>query len=91
MRNKAGITTLRQRRIDLSDKFAAKCLDSERFQDWFPLRRAGRRSSRGGEKYEESFARCKRLFNSPLFYMRRRLNGKQGLDYWERHRDRRSR
>ena len=78
MREKAGVTTLWQRRIEMSDKFAAKCLTNPRFRVWFPLREAGRRVSRGAEKYHEEFARCKRLFNSPLFFMRRRLNGKPG-------------
>ena len=92
MRRKADITTLRQRRIDLSDKFASKCLKSERFCHWFRENQGGRRSSREpGEKYEEEFARCLRYFNSPLFFMRRRLNWKPGLPYWERHRERRSR
>ena len=90
MRKLAGIETLRQRRITLSDKFSKKCLDSDRFGHWFPERRAVRRG-RAGEKYEEEFARCKRLFNSPLFFMRRRLNGKEGLEYWEKNRERRSR
>ena len=95
MKKKAGITTLRQRRVELSDKFASKCVDSSRFSEWFPLRATGRSRSgsrsRGGEKYLEGFARCKRLFNSPLYFMRRRLNGKPGLPYWERNRDLRDR
>ena len=92
MRDRAGITTLRQRRITLSDKFAAKCAKSERFSHWFRENQSSRRSSRGaGEKYEEQFARCLRYYNSPLFFMRRRLNGKEGLPYWERHRERRAR
>ena len=90
MRRMAGIETLRQRRINLSDKFAGKCAGSEKFGHWFPEKRAAR-GGRFGEKYVEEFARCERLFNSPLFYMRRRLNGKTGLEYWERHRERRSR
>ena len=92
MRRIADITTLRQRRVALSDKFAEKCAASDRFGHWFRLNQKGRRSSRGqGEKYEEEFARCQRYYNSPLFYMRRRLNGKEGLPYWERHRERRAR
>ena len=88
MRNKAGISTLRGRRVELSDKFAAKCLDNDRFKGWFPtMGRVGRKT----EKYQEQFARCKRYYNSPLFFMRRRLNGKEGLNYWERHRERRAR
>ena len=92
MREMAGITTLRQRRVTLCDKFAAKCADSDRFGHWFRLNQNPRRSSRGtGEKFAEEFARCKRYYNSPLFFMRRRVNGKVGLEYWERHRERRQR
>ena len=77
MRRKAGVSTLRQRRVDQCDKFSAACIKGGRFSHWFP-RKTGRRSSRGGEQYLESFARCKRLQDSPLFFMRRRLNGKVG-------------
>ena len=38
MRKKAGVTTLRQRRIELTDKFANNCLKNPRFAAWFPLR-----------------------------------------------------
>ena len=90
MRSRAGITTLRQRRIELSDKFAAKCSESSRFSHWFPRKRQVR-ASRNTDSYEELFARCKRYYNSPLFFMRRRLKGKPGLPYWERNRERRAR
>ena len=84
LREKAGISTLRQRRIELTDKFAVKCAASERFAAWFPIRE-GRSSGRNaGLKYREDFAKCDRLRNSPLFYMRRRLNGKEGKAYGQR-------
>ena len=86
LREKAGLSTLRARRIELVDKFAEKCLLSDRFKEWFPLRQ-GRCSSRKTEKYLEEFAKCERLKNSPLFYMRRRLNGKEGKVYGERNRE----
>ena len=38
------------------------------------------------DKYQETFARCDRLRNLPLHYMRRRLNGKAGKEYGERNR-----
>ena len=87
MREKASLPTLRQRRIELTDKFARKCLQSERFSDWFP-RTSGlnRRRSRHTPEFLETFARCDRLRNSPLHYMRRRLNGKEGKRYGERNR-----
>ena len=87
MREMAGIPTLRQRRLDLSDKFAAKALKNPRFQHWFPVRRINRptRSSASATiQYEEKFARCDRLKNSPLFFMRRRLIGKPGKIYGQR-------
>ena len=83
LRQEAGVETLRERRIRLTDNFAQKCLKSERFRKWFPeteLRRSGRQS----ERYKEFFAKTDRLKNSPLYYMRRRLNGKAGKIYGER-------
>ena len=87
MRELAGVETLRDRRIVQCDKFAHKCAASPRFGHWFP-ERPGRRSIRtGGEKYREDFARCNRLFYSPLFYMRRHLNGKPGREYGLRNKE----
>jgi hypothetical protein len=45
------------------------------FKSWFPLNKSSR-STRGRKKYLEEYARCDRLKNSPIFYMRRRLNGR---------------
>ena len=87
MRKLAGLTTLRARRIELTDKFAKKALDSERFAHWFP-RRAGR-STRNSEVYHEYYARCECLKNSPLFYMRRRFNNKPGKTYGVRNKQHR--
>ena len=84
MREMAGIPTLRQRRLELSDKFAAKTAKNPRFAHWFPLKRVGRPTRSGARTapvYEETFARCDRLRNSPLHFMRRRLNGKPGKTY----------
>ena len=39
MREMADLKTLRQRRIELTDKFAQKCLANPRFEHWFPLNR----------------------------------------------------
>ena len=83
LRQRAGVDTLRERRIAATDKFASKCLNSPRFCTWFPLK-TGRVSTRTGEKYQEFFAKSERLKNSPLYYMRRRLNGKEGKIYGER-------
>ena len=85
MREKAGLPTLRQRRVDLCDKFAAKTAKNSRFAHWFPAKVATRTTrSASAPQYQETFARCERLRNSPLFYFRRRLNGKEGKKYGSR-------
>ena len=47
LRKLAGVSTLRERRIQHCDKFAQKCADSARFEHWFP-QKGGRRSTRSG-------------------------------------------
>ena len=76
LREVSGLSTLRERRINLTDKFARKCLTSDRFSKWFP-KADGRRSGSSSEEFRKTFAKCDLLKNSPLFYMRRRLNGKK--------------
>ena len=71
-----GLKTLQARRDARCDKFAAKCLENPRYRDWFPLNLIAR-PTRNALRYKESFARTKRLYNSPLYHMRRRLNGRQ--------------
>ena len=83
MRELADITTLRDRSIEYLDKFAVKCARNPRFEHWF-VEKEGGRNTRRKEKYEEEFARCDRLYNSPIFYMRRHLNGKPGRTYGAR-------
>ena len=92
MREAAGVPTLRQRRVELCDRFAQKCLKNARFSGWFPMKQVGRSTRRaaGPPEYLEEFARCDRKKNSPIFYMRRRLNGKAGKEYGERYRERRT-
>ena len=83
----AGISTLRQRRIDLCDKFAAKASISPRFCHWLPIKwraRATRSGAATAPVYEETLARCDRLRNSPLHFLRHRLNGKPGKIYGSR-------
>ena len=83
MREMVGLDTLRNRRVALCDKFANKCINSDRFSGWFPEVNSARRS-RHTLKFKEIYARCDRLKNSPLFYMRRRMNGKEGKKYGKR-------
>ena len=85
MRKLAGVTMHRDRRIILCNKFTEKARANPRFQHWFPERTASRRG-RHHEEIHELTARTDRLNNSPLFYFRRRLNGKEGKKYEERNR-----
>ena len=85
LKERAGVTSLRDRRIDICDKFADKCIRNERFSHWFP-RNEGGRKTRSKDIYKEEFARCHRLYNSTLFYLRRRKNGKEGKRYRVRNR-----
>ena len=66
MRRRAEVTTLRERRVGICDKFTYKCLTNDRFVHWFPLRQ-GRRGNSGGEKYQEEYVQCDRLRNTPSF------------------------
>ena len=54
-------------------KFAKKTAEGP-YAAWFPKRDGGR-SLRNGKEYVEEYARCDRLYNSPIFAMRRALNG----------------
>ena len=87
MREMAGIPTLRSRRENLCDKFALKCRNNPKFEHWFPIKntRTSLRGVKNKEEYKEEKARCSRLFNSTIFYFRRRLNGKEGKSYGQRH------
>ena len=81
-RERANITTLRKRREELCDKFAQKCLNNPNMQHFFPLKSSRASAKSGvGERYLEKKARCDRLWNSPIFYMHKRLNGKTGKKY----------
>ena len=87
LRKMARVETLRHRRLEMVDKFAAKCAGSARFGRWLPERQRRREASRCIDKYQEFFARCERLRSSPLHYMRRRLNGKEGKMIGERNKE----
>ena len=94
MRASADVTTLRQRiiclrqrRIELCDKFAQKAAGNYRFPNvWLPVCQGRQSERRGSEHYLEKTARTDRLNSSALFYFRRRMNGKAGRKYGERNR-----
>ena len=72
------LQTLQERRNMRSDKFVAKCLENERLTTWFQPNLP----ERNGLQFQEYHTRTKRLFNSPLFHMRRRLNARHWEEKW---------
>ena len=75
----SGLETLSLRRSKAVDRFALRLVDNPAFVHLFPLRPDDRRRSRVSHKYLEGHANTSRLFNSPVFYMRRRLNALENL------------
>ena len=69
----SGLDTLEQRRMNALLKFAQKASNNPQFRSWFPLNQ-NRSSQRIGKEYEEKQAKSDRLYNSPLYAMRRALN-----------------
>ena len=70
---RTGITSLKVRRDNRVLKFARKAAENPRYAHWFP-RNPNRSSARSGRNFLEFRAKTNRLFNSPLFDMRRSLN-----------------
>ena len=68
-----NITTLEERRSQAFDNFAIKCSLSGRFSEWLPVNDC-ERTLRTSKKYREEYARSSRLYKSPIYAMRRRLN-----------------
>ena len=69
----AELQTLEERRELAQRKFALKASKNPQFAHWFPLNK-NRTSVRNPKMYEEQHASSDRLYNSPLFKMRRILN-----------------
>ena len=63
-------SSLKERRDNLSLKFAQKCLKNNKFCTWFPPGV----STRGGSHFFETEVKTKRLRNSAIPYMTRLLN-----------------
>ena len=69
------IETMRKRRENLVVNFARKTEKNLRYKGkWFPENSRTGRDTRRMEKYAVERARTSRMFNSPIFYMRRVLN-----------------
>ena len=70
-----SIETLADRRSDLIKKFATKTASNPRFAStWFPKNPIGVHDLRRPQIYVEEKCRTNRLYNSPIFKMRRILN-----------------
>ena len=70
-----GIETLKERRECSIDRFIVKNYMNERFTNkWFPRKQHVRLDIRKQKKFEETKANTERFYNSPLNYMRRRIN-----------------
>ena len=71
----SGLDTLKERREKLVDSFAQKTSRNPRYNDtWFPKLEQTEHDTRNKLTYREEYARTERYKNSPVFYMRRRLN-----------------
>ena len=64
---------MEERRKQAFDNFIIKSSQSERFKQWFP-ENASDINLRNPKMYREDYARTQRLYNSPIYSMRRELN-----------------
>ena len=74
--NLSGNVRLSERRENACTKFAGKLLESDRFSHLFPLNDYPEDmvNLRSTKIYKEFHARTVRLYNSPLYSIRRRIN-----------------
>ena len=70
---KSGLETLKERRENAMLKFAKKAAKNPLYKHLFPLNEC-ERVNREQKTYKEELARTDRLYNSPVFAMRRALN-----------------
>ena len=71
---RSGLVPLKQRRMKFIDNFLKKTIETRKYIDWFPTKEFSNYNLRTERLYVEKKARTSRLYNSPLFYFRRRLN-----------------
>ena len=70
-----GLQTLEERRCEIVRKFAEKTSNNERFREkWFPKNHDTNHLTRFPKVYREENCRTNRLYNSPIYTMRRILN-----------------
>ena len=71
---RSGLQTLHTRRLKMVDKFITKASKHPTYSAWFPIRHMTGYDLRVERIYHEKRARTQRLYNSPLYFFRRRLN-----------------
>ena len=72
--DKANLKTLKERRELAFLNFAKSLVKNPRYNKWFPLNNERNLNLRSERLYKEEHSKTTRLFNSPLFSMRRALN-----------------
>ena len=77
--NMSGLQTLEERRVNSFDKFTKNTAKNPKYNHWFPINPA-ERTGRNTNKYLEETATGTRLYNSPIFSMRRHLNRTSTLE-----------
>ena len=75
----SGLELLSERRKKLFGKFAENIVKNENYKDMFPLNEQ-ERTTRNKKPYKEFYARIDRLYNSPLYALRRHLNQTPTID-----------
>ena len=76
--NISGVESLWDRRERMMDKFICKLVQSDRFRkDWLPEKEFIHHDLRQELFFHEKFARTDRLYKSPKYFIRRRLNEKR--------------
>ena len=71
---KAGISSLKARREAAFLNFTKSLLLNDRYVDWFPVTEDTHVNLRNKKHYTEFYARTERMYNSPLYSMRRAMN-----------------
>ena len=75
----SNLKTLKERREISFEKFARTTVKNPKYAHWFPKNPAIR-SGRNTKIYKEEIANGNRLYNSPIFAMRRLLNDTKTID-----------
>ena len=70
----SGLPTLNERRQELFDNFAMKLANNPEYREWLPKTEFTGYDLRKELIFTEKFASTDRLYNSPLYAIRRRLN-----------------